>query len=137
MAYKLQLPASSTIHPVFHVSRLKLAVPVTHTAYPLPTSLEGLQVPERVLQKRVAKVGADVRFQGLIQWSGMPSAQATWEDMEALHQRFPRAPAWGQAGPRWGGDVSNPTTATPEPEDGLTDVAGPAPLDDALDMNEC
>jgi hypothetical protein len=52
VAYKLQLPVSSAIHPVFPVSQLKLAVPVTHTVNPLPVSLEGLQVPECVLQKR-------------------------------------------------------------------------------------
>ena len=83
---------------MFHVSQLKVAVPVTHTVQRLPSSLDGLQVPKRVLQKRVTKVGTDVRLQALIQWSGMPSALATWEDMETPRQRFPRAPAWGQAG---------------------------------------
>ena len=42
-----------------------------------------------MLQKHVAKVGTDVRLQALIQWSGMTSTMATWEDMETLHQRFP------------------------------------------------
>jgi hypothetical protein len=96
VAYKLKLPNSSSIRPVFHVSQLKVAVPVTYTAQPLPSSLDGLQVPERVLQKRVAKVGVDVHLQALIQWSGMPSSLATWEDMETLRQRFPRAHAWGK-----------------------------------------
>jgi hypothetical protein len=107
IAYKLQLPDSSTIHPVFHVSQLKLAVPVTHSAQPLPPDLDGLQVPERILQKRVAKVGTEVCLQALIKWSGMSTALATWEDIEALRQHFPRAPAWGQAGAYRGGDVSN------------------------------
>jgi hypothetical protein len=52
-------------------------------------------------------VGSDVRLQVLIQWSGLPAALATWEDVEALRQRFPRAPAWGQAGPYRRGDVSS------------------------------
>ena len=77
VAYKLKLPDSSSIHPVFHVSQLKVAVQVTHTAQPLPSSLDGLQVPERVLQKHIAKVGADVHLQALVQLSGMPSSLAT------------------------------------------------------------
>lgn len=36
--------------------------------------------------------------QVLVTWSGLPDELATWEDQEALHQRFPLAPAWGQAG---------------------------------------
>jgi len=98
--YGLQAEAAGFIFhpPVFHVSQLKVAALVTHIAQPLPSSLDGLQVPERVLQERVAKVGADVRLEALIQWSGMPSSLATWEDMETLRQRFPRAPTWGQAG---------------------------------------
>jgi hypothetical protein len=36
----------------------------------------------------------------------MPASLATWEDALLLHQRFPRAPAWGQAGPRRRGIVT-------------------------------
>jgi hypothetical protein len=39
----------------------------------------------------------------LIQWTGLPAALATWEDVEALRQHFPHAPAWGQAGSQQGG----------------------------------
>jgi hypothetical protein len=46
--------------------------------------------------------------QGLVQWSGAAVDQATWEDLEALAQRFPGAPAWGQAGTQAGGIVSVP-----------------------------
>jgi hypothetical protein len=79
------------------MSQLKSAVPVTHTAQPLPSNLNGLQVPQKILQKRVATTGSTVRLQALIQWSGLPSSLATWKDVEALRHR-PRAPAWGQAG---------------------------------------
>jgi hypothetical protein len=107
VAYKLQLPASSSVHPVFHVSQLKGAIPVSHTAEPLPNSVESLQVPQRILQKRVAKSGDAVRLQGLIQWAGLPATLATWEDLEHLRQRFPQAPAWGQVGSDRRGDVSS------------------------------
>jgi hypothetical protein len=42
VAYKLQLPPSSNIHPVFRVSQLKAAVPVDQTASPLLDSLDDL-----------------------------------------------------------------------------------------------
>lgn len=95
VAYKLELPASSRIHPIFHVSQLKKAVASSVPVAQLPQSLTGFQVPERILQRRL---NADGLSQILIQWSGMPASLATWEDALLLHQRFPHAPAWGQAG---------------------------------------
>jgi hypothetical protein len=114
VAYKLQLPPTSSIHPVFHVSQLKAAIPVNHPISTLPDSLDGLQVPQSILQKRVASSGSEVRLQALIQWSGLPASLATWEDVEALRQRFPRAPAWGQAASHQGGNVSNSGAAAEE-----------------------
>jgi hypothetical protein len=71
-------------------------VPTTQVAQPLPSSLDGSQVPERILQKEDAMVGTAVRLQGLIQWSGFPSSLTTLEDMESLREQYPRAPAWGK-----------------------------------------
>jgi hypothetical protein len=46
VAYKLILPSSSQVHPVFHVSQLKQALPVKYQVADLPTALVGLQFPE-------------------------------------------------------------------------------------------
>ena len=43
-----------------------------------------------------------------VKWSHTPLEEATWEDLEGLQQRFPRAPAWGQAGCEEQGNVIIP-----------------------------
>jgi hypothetical protein len=113
VAYKLQLPSTSAIYLVFHVSQLKAAIPVTHTADQLQNTIDGLQVPQQVLQKRVASSGSEVRLQALIQWSGLPARLATWEDVEALRQRFPEHQLGGKLDLNKG-DVSSPGAATEE-----------------------
>lgn len=55
----------------------------------LPPSLLVLQVPERIIRSRVNSIQ-----QVLIKRSNLPESLATWEDLEALRQQFPRVPAW-------------------------------------------
>ncbi|KAJ1260737.1 hypothetical protein BS78_10G255400 [Paspalum vaginatum] len=69
-------------------------------------------IPLQVLQRRFITRGDNTVKQGLIRWSDMPDDLATWEDLESLQQRFPRAPAWRQAGSQGRGNVTAPTSAT-------------------------
>jgi transposase InsO family protein len=107
VAYKLALPASSTIHPVFHVSQLKKSVGHQHSVTESPPDSD-LQwsIPVAILQRRTVPAGASTKVQGLIRWSNMPDSLATWEDLIPLQQAFPRAPVWGQPGPPGGEDVT-------------------------------
>jgi hypothetical protein len=52
--------------------------------------------------------------QGLIKWSSSPDSLTTCEDLEPLKERFPAAPAWGQATPKEGGVVTEPATLAGE-----------------------
>jgi hypothetical protein len=97
VAYKLQLPASASIHPVVHVSQLKRAVGNRPVNAVLPDSLSHLQVPLQALDRRVVVRGNKQVQPVLIKWSHGDDALATWENEEALHAQFPTAAAWGQA----------------------------------------
>jgi hypothetical protein len=50
-----------------------------------------MQIPERVLQSRVHHRGHRDVKQLLIKWTNLDEELATWEDAEAITQRFPGA----------------------------------------------
>jgi hypothetical protein len=114
VAYKLDLPSSSAIHPVFHVSQLKLSPGDQQVSSVLPPDMQAFQVPVRVLQRRWSD-GDHAAEQGLIQWSNSPPELATWEPLAPLRQQFPRAPTWGHAGSEAPGNVSNTKGAAAAP----------------------
>lgn len=88
VAYKLQLPLGSKIHPVFHASQLKKAIGTHHVQTNSPAEMEGdgtmAVEPEIILaQRAVSKRGVQV-LQWLIKWKSKPIDEATWEDMETI-----------------------------------------------------
>ncbi|KAG2553190.1 hypothetical protein PVAP13_9KG516052 [Panicum virgatum] len=103
VAHKLQLPAHSQIHHVSHVSQLKKVVPSALSPAAVPVDLMGLQIPERVLAKRMHPDGSKLRSQVLIQWSGLDSSLVTWDNVDSLCQQFPQSPALEQASCYCGG----------------------------------
>lgn len=101
-AYRLNLPATSKIHPVVHVSLLKRAlgatVPASAELPPTNTVLQAEHVPTRILERKcISKQGVQ-QPRVLVQWGSLPSSLATWDDPEQLQRAFPATPPWGQGG---------------------------------------
>lgn len=94
MAYKLALPLTSRVHPVFHVSQLKrVQGPLPTIPTPLPDSLNGdleLEVlPVKLLGVRTTLHGDETNLEVLIQWQGLSEFEATWEQSALIQERFP------------------------------------------------
>jgi ribosomal protein L21E len=102
VAYKLQLPADTKIHLVVHVSLLKQALPgnevVQHDLPSQVSVMEGVSTPLQVIDTKTIDSGKKLVRLVQVQWSGLPSSWATWENEHRLRHEFPNAPAWGQAG---------------------------------------
>ena len=84
MAYKLELPASSRVHPVFHVSCLKKVI---GDKLPLQTILlklgeEGKIIleHEEITKIRTRKLWNQSIPEYLTKWKNLPVADLTWED---------------------------------------------------------
>jgi hypothetical protein len=94
VAYKLDLPAESRIHPVFHVSCLKKKLGQHST--PLPTlppidaNGELRSEPEAIMDKRMIKHRGRALTKALIQWKGASVDQEyTWENLLKLQAQYP------------------------------------------------
>lgn len=94
-AYLLDLQAASLIHPVFHVSQLKLITAnysLVFADLPEPPDLCAVTLqPEAILERRMIKKGNSTIPQLKVQWHGIAADHATWEDYYVLWTRFPVA----------------------------------------------
>jgi hypothetical protein len=89
VAYCLQLPAHSSIHPVVHVSQLKLVAGFKgQVSSQLPSHSLEHHVTLQILVSRMVDHGASQVIQVLIKLSESPADLATWEDYEALKHTF-------------------------------------------------
>ncbi|KAJ1255464.1 hypothetical protein BS78_K215600 [Paspalum vaginatum] len=110
VAYKLELPPTAKMHPVVHVSQLKLQVaPHVQPRMDLDTICTDplkLLHPVQILDRRLVQKGNSTRSQLLVQWYSLPSTMATWEEECDLRRRYPKAPVWGQSGSQAEGTVT-------------------------------
>ena len=92
MACKLELPASSRVHPIFHVSCLKKVIGENlpfQTIFP-EIDEEGKIIlePEAVIETRTRKLRNRSISEYLIKWKKFPTEDSTWED-ENFIQKHP------------------------------------------------
>src|SRR4051812_49105804 len=92
-AYKIDLPGTLKIHPVFHVSKLRRYTksdeenfPERIPAPPLPILVDDHEefVVEEILAKREKKSGRSTRMEYLVKWQNYPEYDATWEPLTNL-----------------------------------------------------
>lgn len=93
MAYKLDLPIGCFIHPVFHITYLKLKL--GSNVVPIPTlphvdddGLFNLE-PIAILQTRSKKLRNRFIIKVLDKWWGKLLEDATWESLFFLQNKFP------------------------------------------------
>jgi hypothetical protein len=76
--YRLALPSSSAIHPIFHLSVLKRAVSRRYQVHTeLPDLDSNLQIPLQVLDHRLHQYPTHTAPQVLVRWSHLPVQLST------------------------------------------------------------
>ncbi|GJR19464.1 ty3-gypsy retrotransposon protein, partial [Tanacetum coccineum] len=93
VAYRLALPASSKIHPVFHVSILKAfvgsdAVEVAEFPEELQDG-QPVEQPLTICDTRKVLRNRSPERQVLVQWMGGSPEEATWEWLSEFHAAYP------------------------------------------------
>ena len=90
VAYRLKLPEESKIHHVFHISVLKSFKGYPAEQYiPMPltfTDQGPLLHLAAILQKRQVKKGGKWVAEVLVQWEGLNTEEATWEDQQSIQE---------------------------------------------------
>ena len=90
MAYDLNLPQSSKIHNVFHVSCLKRAIGqhITPLEVLPPLYEEGqlILIPEEILEVQEKNLRRRSIKEYLVKWKDLPIEDATWESEQVIQE---------------------------------------------------
>lgn len=92
VAYTLNLPPNSRIHPTFHVSLLKPCPNPQVPVQPLPEdwgNLDQPKAPLKILKRRMVQKRNKAITEVLVQWHGELPEEATWEILYTLQKQYP------------------------------------------------
>ncbi|KAL4312283.1 hypothetical protein GQ457_01G050680 [Hibiscus cannabinus] len=93
VAYKLQLPSGSKVHPIFHVSQLKkhIGSALYQSGLPIVGSDGTInKEPMKILDRRIGKKGNKSVTEVLVEWSNSFPEDATWEVLQKLQMDYPQ-----------------------------------------------
>ena len=92
MTYKLELPASSRVHPVVHVSCLNKVtgekLPVQTIFIELDEEGKIILEPEAVMETRTRQLRNRSISEYLIKWKNLPTEDSTWEDENSIQKHL-------------------------------------------------
>ncbi|KAI0493308.1 hypothetical protein KFK09_027585 [Dendrobium nobile] len=90
VAYRLKLPPTATINPVFHVSQVRRAIGDYATSSKLPGTLtDEMEIVLEPLELMEVRHKANGVTEVLIKWKNLPDYEATWEPYERMKRQFP------------------------------------------------
>jgi hypothetical protein len=90
VAFELELPSTSKIHPVFHVSQLKPCFDENAATLDLPQGASDNKPLIKPLAVLDWKQNAwDDQVEVLIQWEGLFPEDATWENFQDIKSTYP------------------------------------------------
>lgn len=92
VAYELELPESSRVHNVFHVSCLKKAlghnVVVSSDLPPLDEEGQLVLIPKEIIDFRERSLRRRTIREYLVKWKNLPAEDATWERRDSTASRL-------------------------------------------------
>jgi len=80
VAYKLDLPATTKIHSVIHVSQLKRHAPPSVVVSEALIDPVSVLKPIHIVDSRLTTTGTANHTKLLVQWAGLPEKLITWEE---------------------------------------------------------
>ncbi|KAH1047564.1 hypothetical protein J1N35_038348 [Gossypium stocksii] len=94
VAYRLQLPQGSKVHPTFHVSQLKKHVGAAPVQAELPlVDAHGAwaKEPVKIFEKRMVRRGNRAVTKLLVEWTNSFPEDVTWESFQQMKETLYRS----------------------------------------------